>query len=225
MDYIRASTGATSAPGQRSRNPWEAPVLNSPIRYSGCSGWCSNSRPSRVNARPTARPTPHELHDRLDGRGAEEEQPAMTHVQHREPTPGRDRGWPVSIWVRTVCAAALSGVLIALLVVVPAEAARMKVSKNCDPRSGRVIPVSQLQGPGPFAPGQSELMATRNANCKTAARLLRRMDTRCRQVSTQPAVCVGRFRAFGYRCRFSFDGGGGGTCTASRSRRVTVDEP
>jgi len=121
--------------------------------------------------------------------------------------------------------AALSGALVAILVAVPAGATPLKVSKNCDPKSGRVIPISQLQGPGPFSPGHSELMATQNASCKTAARLLKRMVTRCRQVSTQPAVCAGHFRAFGYRCGFSFDGGGGGTCTASRGRRVTVDEP
>ncbi len=149
----------------------------------------------------------------------------MTRVLHRQATLGGDHGSSVRTWASAVRAAVLSGVLVALLVAVPAGAARLRVSKNCDPKSGRVIPVSELQGPGAFPPGQSELMATRNASCKTAARLLKRMNMRCQQVSTQPGSCAGRFRAFGYRCGFSFDGGGGGTCIASRGRRVTIDVP
>jgi hypothetical protein len=149
----------------------------------------------------------------------------MTRLLHSEPALRVDRARPMRTWVSTVRAAALCGALVALVVAVPAGAAGLKVTKNCDPKSGRVIPVSQLQRPGAFLPGHSELMATPNASCKTAARLLNRTNTQCQRVSTQPAMCGGRFTAFGYRCHFSFDGGGGGTCIASRGRRVTIDVP
>lgn len=107
-----------------------------------------------------------------------------------------------------------------LATVVATSASRSPSLKNCNPRTGRLIPVSALQGSGPFAPGHSELMATRNVSCETAARLNRAVEARC-----QGGSCNVTFHMSGFTCRAEFDGGGDGLCRASQRRRVIITVP
>jgi hypothetical protein len=63
------------------------------------------------------------------------------------------------------------------------------------------------------------LWATHNVSCKTARRVYRDATRRC------DGMCHAVLPIDGYRCRLSFDGGGDGTCTASRNRRIRFSVP
>lgn len=64
------------------------------------------------------------------------------------------------------------------------------------------------------------LWATRNVSCRTARRVYNDATRR---------ITSGRFHRTihvdGYRCRMNFDGGGDGTCAASRHRRIRFSVP
>lgn len=64
------------------------------------------------------------------------------------------------------------------------------------------------------------LWATRNVSCRTAKRVYNDATRR---------ITVGVFHRTisvdGFRCRMHFDGGGNGSCTASRQRRIRFDVP
>jgi hypothetical protein len=63
------------------------------------------------------------------------------------------------------------------------------------------------------------LWATRNVSCKTARRVYRDATRQCN------GMCDTVRRVDGYRCKLSFDGGGDGSCTASRNRRIRFSVP
>jgi hypothetical protein len=63
------------------------------------------------------------------------------------------------------------------------------------------------------------LWATRNVSCKTARRVYRDATRRC------DGMCNRVLWVDGYRCKLSFDGGGDGSCTASRNRRIRFSVP
>jgi hypothetical protein len=63
------------------------------------------------------------------------------------------------------------------------------------------------------------LWATRNVSCKTARHVYRDATRKC------DGRCNTVLRIDGYRCKLSFDGGGDGTCTASRGRRIRFTVP
>ena len=64
------------------------------------------------------------------------------------------------------------------------------------------------------------LWATRNVTCKAARHVYNDATKR---------ITAGTFnrtiRVDGYSCKMHFDGGGNGTCTASRQRRITFNIP
>lgn len=63
------------------------------------------------------------------------------------------------------------------------------------------------------------LWATRHVSCATARRVYRDATRRC------DGMCNAVLPVDGYRCKLSFDGGGDGTCTASRGRRIHFSVP
>jgi hypothetical protein len=64
------------------------------------------------------------------------------------------------------------------------------------------------------------LWATRNVSCKTARHVYNDATKRIRSASFHRTI-----RVDGYRCKMDFDGGGSGTCSASRQRRISFDVP
>ncbi len=63
------------------------------------------------------------------------------------------------------------------------------------------------------------LWATPNVRCAAARRVYHDATREC------GGRCNAVFRVDGYRCKLSFDGGGDGTCTASRHRRIRFSVP
>lgn len=63
------------------------------------------------------------------------------------------------------------------------------------------------------------LWATRNVSCRRARHVYNLATRRCR------ASCHVSPWIDGFRCRLAFDGGGDGTCVASRGRRIRFSVP
>lgn len=63
------------------------------------------------------------------------------------------------------------------------------------------------------------LWATRQVRCATAGRVFRDATRKCGH------FCNAVFTIDGYRCKLFFGGGGDGTCTASRGRRIRFIVP
>jgi hypothetical protein len=64
------------------------------------------------------------------------------------------------------------------------------------------------------------LWATRNVSCKTAKKVYNDATKRIPAGAFDQTI-----RVDGYRCKMNFDGGGAGTCTASRQRRIRFEVP
>jgi hypothetical protein len=64
------------------------------------------------------------------------------------------------------------------------------------------------------------LWATRNVSCKTAKKVYNDATKRIPARAFDQTI-----RVDGYRCKMNFDGGGAGTCTASRNRRISFAVP
>ena len=64
------------------------------------------------------------------------------------------------------------------------------------------------------------LWATRNVSCKTARRVYNDATRRIPSGTFDRTI-----RVDGYQCKMRFDGGGSGTCSASRHRRIRFSVP
>lgn len=71
-----------------------------------------------------------------------------------------------------------------------------------------------------YANSSFGLWATRNVSCRTARRVYHDATSRLGN-----GLFNGIMHVDGYRCRMNFDGGGSGTCTASRHRRIHFEVP